>query len=41
MLMGIGHFLGQRWCLWNQKVPPREVMDEMMAFITHGMSPKK
>jgi AcrR family transcriptional regulator len=40
-MMGIGHFLGQRWCLWQKTVPPPEVLDEVMSFVAHGMSPKK
>ena len=40
-LMGIGHFLGQRWCLWQKKQPSPEVLDEVMRFITHGMGPSK
>jgi AcrR family transcriptional regulator len=39
-MMGIGHFLGLRWCLWQKKQPPPEVLDEVMGFITHGMGPK-
>lgn len=40
-LMGISHFLGQRWCLWQKKQPPPEILDEVMRFITHGMGPQK
>ena len=36
-LMGIGHFIGMRWCLWQKKQPPPEVIDEVMRFITQGM----
>jgi len=39
-LMGIGHFLGLKWCLWQKKQPPQEVLDEVMRFITHGMGPQ-
>lgn len=39
-VMGIGHFLGLRWCLWQKKQPPPEVLDEIMAFITRGMGPR-
>lgn len=39
-MMGIGHFLGLKWCLWQKKQPPQEVLDEVMGFITHGMGPK-
>lgn len=39
-MMGIGHFLGMKWCLWQKKQPTQEVLDEVMGFITHGMGPK-
>ena len=39
-MMGIGHFLGLKWCLWQKKQPPQEVLDEVMGFITHGMGPR-
>lgn len=38
-IMGIGHFLGLRWCLWQKKQPSPEVLDQVMDFITHGMGP--
>lgn len=40
-IMGIGHFLGLRWCLWQKKQPPPEVLDEVMGFITRGMGPEQ
>ena len=39
-MMGIGHFLGLKWCLWQKKQPPQEVLDEVMNLITNGMGPK-
>ena len=39
-MMGIGHFLGLKWCLWQKKMPPNEVLEEVMNLITHGMGPK-
>lgn len=39
-MMGIGHFLGMRWCLWQKQAPPPEVLDEVMSFITRGMGPR-
>ena len=39
-LMGIGHFLGLKWCLWQKKQPPKEVLDEVMRLIAHGMGPQ-
>lgn len=40
-MMGIGHFLGLRYCLWQQKLPDRAVMDEVMRFVSAGMAPVK
>ncbi|HUS24473.1 MAG TPA: TetR/AcrR family transcriptional regulator [Candidatus Binatia bacterium] len=40
-LMGIGHFIGQRWCLWKQQAPPPEVLDEVMQLLRHGLEPRK
>ena len=39
-MMGIGHFLGMRWCLWQKQAPPPEVLDEVMGFIAKGMGPR-
>lgn len=36
-LMGIADFLGMRWVLWNDEIPPEEVFESMFAFIRHGM----
>ena len=36
-IMGIGHFLGMRHCLWQKQQPPPEVLEEVMKFITRGM----
>ena len=40
-MMGIGHFLGLRWCLWQKKQPSKEVIEEVMRFVTRGMGPGK
>lgn len=39
-MMGISHFLGMRYCLWQKQVPPPEVVDEVMGFIAKGMAPR-
>lgn len=39
-MMGIGHFLGMKWCLWQKKKPPADVINEAMRFVTQGMGPK-
>ncbi|GAC1627633.1 MAG: hypothetical protein NVS9B10_16820 [Nevskia sp.] len=38
-IMGIGHFIGMRWCLWQREVPSREMVDEVMKLIAHGIAP--
>ena len=39
-LMGIGHFLGLRWCEWNRKLPSPAVLDAVMDFVSRGMAPR-
>jgi len=39
-IMGIGHFVGMRWCLWHGAAPSKKIVDEVMALISHGMAPK-
>ena len=36
-LMGIGHFLGLRYCLWRNEVPPEDVLNEVMSFVEQGI----
>lgn len=38
-LMGIAHFLGMRWVLWEGREPPDEVVEAAMEFIQHGLAP--
>ena len=38
-LMGLGHFLGLRYCLWDKRGPSKTTMDSVMKFIEHGMAP--
>ena len=38
-LMGIGHFIGVRWVLWEKRAVPNSVFDTMMNFILHGLIP--
>lgn len=40
-LMGIGHFLGLKHCLWQGELPGGAVLDEMMALISAGLAPPK
>lgn len=39
-LMGIGHFLGMRHCLWAGEMPPPAAIDAMMDLIAHGIAPR-
>ncbi|HXG28691.1 MAG TPA: TetR/AcrR family transcriptional regulator [Nevskiales bacterium] len=40
-LMGLGHFLGLRYCLWDDKGLPPRLMDGVIDFIAHGMAPER
>jgi hypothetical protein len=37
--MGIGDFLGMRWVIWEGKVPPQQIFNDIMTFIQCGLSP--
>lgn len=37
-LMGIFDFLGMRWVLWDEDLPPKKVLDDVFTFIAHGLS---
>jgi AcrR family transcriptional regulator len=37
-LMGIGHFLGMHWCLWQGKLPEPAVIDDVMKMVSHGLA---
>lgn len=39
-IMGIGHFIGMRWCLWQQQVPTPELVDAVMDLIANGIAPR-
>ena len=39
-IMGLGHFLGLRYCLWDEHGLPPKLMDGVMDFIAHGMAPE-
>jgi AcrR family transcriptional regulator len=40
-IMGIGHFLGMRWCLWQREIPHSRQVDEVMALIAFGLAPRR
>lgn len=37
-IMGIGHFIGMRWCLWQRNLPSAKMVDEVMDLIGHGIA---
>lgn len=39
-IMGIGHMVGMRLCLWAGVAPSVAQMDQIMEFITSGIAPK-
>ncbi len=39
-LMGIAHFLGLRYVIWEGLTPPAEVMATTFDFIAHGLTPE-
>lgn len=38
-LMGVAHFLGLRFAIWQDREPPDEVMDAVMDVVLHGIAP--
>lgn len=40
-LMGIGHFLGMRHCLWAGELPDAATLDAVLDLIAHGIAPLK
>ena len=38
-LMGIAHFLGLRYTIWEQRDPPPEAMSSALDMILHGLEP--
>ena len=38
-IMGIGHFLGLRFAVWQGQEVPSSVMDQVMDLVAHGMAP--
>ncbi len=38
-LMGVAHFLGLRYAIWEDRTPPEAVMAAAFDFITHGLKP--
>lgn len=37
-LMGIFDFLGMRWVLWEERMPPKKVLDDVFDFIARGLA---
>ena len=40
-MLGLAHFLGLRYCLWNDALPSAKEMDEVMEHVANGMGPKR
>lgn len=40
-IMGMGHMLGLKHCLWSGKAPDKALMDEIMRFISHGIAARR
>lgn len=38
-LAGVGHMVGVRWVLWEDRQPPDEWMETLMSFLRHGLEP--
>jgi len=39
VLMGIGYFLGLRYSMWEDRLPPDEVLETAQGFIERGLRP--
>jgi AcrR family transcriptional regulator len=37
-VMGIGHFLGMRWCLWQGRLPDEQVIDETIQLVARSLA---
>jgi AcrR family transcriptional regulator len=40
-LMGIAHFLGLRYAIWEQRKPPSDVMQTVFDLMTSGLKPEE
>lgn len=40
-LMGVAHFLGLRFPIWERRRPPDEVMDTVFAFVSAGLAAER
>ncbi len=40
-LMGVFDFLGMRWVLWEDRLPPRQVIDDVFSMIRRGLEPAR
>lgn len=38
-IMGVGHMLGLKHCLWQGKAPDKALLDEIMHFVADGIAP--
>lgn len=40
-MLGLAHFLGLRYCLWNNALPSEAELDEVMEHVANGIGPKR
>jgi AcrR family transcriptional regulator len=38
-LAGMGHMLGVRWVLWEEREPPEDWLETLVSFLRHGLLP--
>jgi AcrR family transcriptional regulator len=39
-LMGIAHFVGLRYAIWQEREPPTEALDAVFDVVRHGLEPR-
>ena len=39
-LMGVAHFVGLRYAIWQEREPPPEALDAVFDVVRHGLEPK-
>jgi AcrR family transcriptional regulator len=40
VLMGVAELIGARYVLWERRMPPAEVLDEIMTFLSRALTPR-
>jgi hypothetical protein len=39
-LMGVAHFVGLRYAIWQEREPPSEALDAVFDLVRHGLEPR-